>query len=201
MLSVKKTVYSLLKSYIFVAFCLPALPAKAKEGMWLPSTLKQHENQLKALGLEIPIEQIYNESGTGLNNAVVLFGRGCTGEVISSKGLILTNHHCGYGTVQGLSSTDKDYFASGFFAMNKKEEIPCPGLIVTFVRKMENVTGKILPGIPDSLNDAARDSIIAGRIEGLERAYNISKRYIKPDYSVFGSPHVCAFFYLYLYKK
>ena len=145
----------------------------AKEGMWIPATLKKQENQMKALGLEIPIEQLYNESGTGLNNAVVLFGKGCTGEVISSQGLILTNHHCGYGTVQGLTSTDKDYFANGYFAKNLGEELPCPGLTVTFVRRMENVTAKLLPGISDTLNDAARDSILAGRIGGLEREYEV----------------------------
>ncbi len=151
---------------------LQFLPAvNAKEGMWIPATLKKHENQMKALGLEIPIEELYNENGGGLNNAVVLFGRGCTGEIISSKGLILTNHHCGYGSVQGLTSLKNDYFATGFFAKGLNEEIPCPGLTVTFIRKMENVTQKILPGISDTLKDAIRDSIIAGRIKGLERDY------------------------------
>ena len=147
--------------------------AYAGEGMWIPATLKKQENQMKALGLEIPIEQLYNESGTGLNNAVVLFGKGCTGELISSQGLVLTNHHCGYGTVQGLTAPDKDYFATGYFAKNLKEEIPCPGLTVTFVRRMENVTAKLLPGISDTLNDVARDSMLAGRIKGLERAYEM----------------------------
>lgn len=158
----------------------------AKEGMWLPPTIKNHENQLKKLGLDIPIEKLYNESGTGLNNAIVLFGKGCTGEVISSKGLILTNHHCGYGTVQGLSSTEKDYFAKGFFARNLQEEIPCPGLTVTFVRKIENVTDKIIYGLADTLNDKTRDSIVNKRIAAVEKEYQKATQLdatIKPYYN------------------
>lgn len=143
----------------------------AKEGMWLPPTLKNRETDMKAMGLQIPIDKIYNEAGTGLNNAVVLFGSGCTGEIISSKGLLLTNHHCGYGTVQGLSSREKDYFANGFWAMNNGEEIPCPGLSVTFIRKMENVTDVILNGIADTVNEAARTKIITERIAKLEKGY------------------------------
>jgi len=123
------------------------------------------------MGLQIPIEQIYNKEGTGLNNAVVLFGRGCTGEIISSKGLILTNHHCGYGSVQGLSSEGNDYFADGFWAKNMQEEIPCKGLTVTFIRRMENVTDKVLTGISDTLRDALRDSLIAVRIGMVEKEF------------------------------
>lgn len=164
----RHSLYKTVMLFVFVGF---SLVTSAKEGMWLPPTLKQREADLKALGLQIPVDRIYNEQGTGLNNAVVLFGKGCTGEIISSKGLLLTNHHCGYGTVQGLSTVEKDYFANGFWAMNNKEEIPCPGLTVTFIRKMENVTHLIVPGIPDTLREAARDSIIAGKIKGLEKGY------------------------------
>lgn len=143
--------------------------AHAKEGMWIPATLKGHEKDLKAAGLEIPVDRIYNEQGTGLNNAVVLFGRGCTGELISGQGLVLTNHHCGYGSVQGLSSTGQDYFANGFFAKSLKEEIPCPGLTVTFIRRMENVTERITSGLADTLRDAVRDTIVAARIAIAEK--------------------------------
>src|SRR5690606_25266578 len=125
----------------------------------------------KKMGLEIPVSQLYNADGTGLNQAIVLFGRGCTGEVISPQGLLLTNHHCGYGTVQGLSSSEKDYFAQGFWAMSREEEIPCPGLTVSFVRRMENVTDTILYGIPDTLSGARRDSLISRRTEILEKEY------------------------------
>lgn len=158
----------------------------AKEGMWVPATLKSREADMKANGLEIPVEQLYNENGTGLNNAIVLFGKGCTGELISSKGLLLTNHHCGYGTVQGLSSKEHDYFAAGFWAKSMQEELPCPGLTVTFVRKMENVTDKILFGIADTLSEMGRDSLISVRIKNLERGFKFASGYdanIKPYYN------------------
>ena len=162
----------LTKSLIIFFAILFSCPASAKEGMWIPATLKEHEKEMKAMGLQIPIDQLYNKDGTGLNNAVVLFGRGCTGEIISSKGLILTNHHCGYGSVQGLSSAENDYFANGFWAKNIQEEIPCKGLTVTFIRRMENVTDRILAGISDTLRDAVRDSVIAVRSGLLEKEFS-----------------------------
>ncbi len=141
---------------------------------------------MKKMGLEIPVEQLYNENGTGLNNAVVLFGKGCTGEVISSKGLLLTNHHCGYGTVQGLSSKEHDYFANGFWAKNNAEELPCPGLTVTFIRKMENVTNKITTGLADTMNEAARNAVVQTRIKNLEKGFKFATGMdatIKPYYN------------------
>ena len=150
--------------------------ASAKEGMWLPPTLKSREADMRAAGLRIPIEQLYNEQGTGYNNAVVLFGGGCTGEIISSKGLLLTNHHCGYSSAQKLSSTANDYFANGYWAKNMSEELPCPGLTVTFIRKMENVTDKVLYDLPDTMKDASRDSVIAARIKALEKGYKFTSK-------------------------
>lgn len=143
--------------------------AIAKEGMWLPPTLKSHERDMKAAGLQIAIDEIYNNTGTGLNNAIVLFGKGCTGEIISPKGLVLTNHHCGYGSAQALSSPEKDYFANGYWAKNLQEELPCKGLTVTFIRKIENVTDRILAGIDDTLSDAIRDTIVKQRIALAEK--------------------------------
>jgi hypothetical protein len=164
----------LIKSLIPLAGIFMHTPAGAKEGMWVPATLKAHAQDLKSSGLEIPVDQIYNENGTGLNNAVVLFGRGCTGELISSKGLVLTNHHCGYGSIQGLSTNENDYFAVGFWAMNLQQELPCKGLTVTFIRRMENVSGQVLAGISDTLNDAVRDSMIALRIAAVEKDFKKS---------------------------
>ena len=166
----------LMKTVILAALVGSQFTTHAKEGMWLPPTLKQRAADLRESGLEIPVEKLYNTDGTALNNAVVLFGKGCTGEVISNKGLILTNHHCGYDTVQGLSSKEKDYFAKGFFAMSHEEEIPCPGLTVTFIRKMENVSDLILTDIPDTLGEAPRDSIILARIRNLEKGYRYTTK-------------------------
>ena len=171
MLHTRHTLTLLIKSLIIPVAIFSQNTTAAKEGMWIPATLKSHEADMRAMGLQIPVEKLYNTNGTGLNNAVVLFGRGCTGELISSKGLILTNHHCGYGSVQGLSSSDKDYFANGFFAGSMHEEIPCHGLTVTFIRRMENVSAKILKGISDTLADNLRDSIIARRIAAVEKEF------------------------------
>ena len=145
--------------------------ASAKEGMKVPPTVVQSSKDIIAAGLEIPVEKLYNADGTGLNNAVVIFGKGCTGEIISGQGLLLTNHHCGYGTVQGLATTQNDYFANGFWAMNQQQELPCPGLTVTFIRSMENVTERILVGLKDEMRDGERDSIIAVRIKNLEKGF------------------------------
>lgn len=175
-----------LKTTLFLFATTFVLNTSAKEGMWLPSTLKNRENDMKSMGLQIPIDKLYNEDGTGLNNAVVLFGKGCTGELISSKGLILTNHHCGYGTVQGLSSKENDYFATGFWAMSMQQEIPCPGLTVTFIRKMENVTGTILHNVPDLLDEHSRDSMIEEKIKALEQNYKVATKMdavIRPFYN------------------
>ncbi len=143
----------------------------AKKGMWMPPNLGLKESDLKKMGLKIPISKLYNDQQTGINQAVVIFDKGCTGEVISSNGLILTNHHCGYSSVQKISSATKDYFANGFWAKNQQEEIPCPGLTVTFVRKMVNVTDLILYEIYPAMKNEERDSIVDARIRGLEKGY------------------------------
>lgn len=165
---------AIIKTGVLLSLVGTSYEIGAKEGMWLPPTIKSRENDMKAMGLQIPVERLYNSDGTGLNNAVVLFGRGCTGEVISSKGLLLTNHHCGYGTVQGLSSKEQDYFANGFWAMNNSQELPCPGLTVTFIRRMENVSDNILSGLDDMWSETQRDSIISVRMKNLEKGYQVS---------------------------
>lgn len=162
------------KKSIFLSSFFIFSMAAAKEGMWIPATLGARGNDLKSEGLKIPIEKLYNVDGSGLNNAVVLFGSGCTAEVISPKGLLLTNHHCGYGTVQGLSSVKNDYFANGFWAKNMGQELPCPGLTVTFIRRMEDVTDKILHYLPDTMVGKKRDSMIALRIADVEKSYKKS---------------------------
>lgn len=157
---------------LLVAFLCSFAAVSAREGMWLPPLLSQQATALRNAGLKIPVDALYNKNGTGLNNAVVRFGGGCTGEMISAEGLLLTNHHCGYGTVQGLSSAAKDYFAHGFWAMNTTEEIPCPGLTVSFVRKMDDVTRFVLEGVTDLMPEAERDTLIARNtrfVEGLYR--------------------------------
>ena len=113
----------------------------ADEGMWMLTDLKkQNEVAMTELGLLIPAEEIYNPNGIALKDAVVHFGGGCTGEVISAEGLVLTNHHCGYGAIQQHSSVEHDYLTDGFWAMSRSEELPCKGLTVTYIDEIMDVT-------------------------------------------------------------
>lgn len=128
-------------SLILAASLFTTLSAQADEGMWMLTDLKaQNEAVMKELGLDLTAEQIYSPNGISLKDAVVHFGGGCTGEVISSEGLVLTNHHCGYNYIQQHSSVEHDYLTDGFWAMNRNEELPCEGLSITFIDKILDVT-------------------------------------------------------------
>ena len=125
---------------LFIASTL----AKADEGMWMLTDLKtQNEAAMMALGLQIPVETIYNTDSLCLKDAVVQFGKGCTGEVISSQGLVLTNHHCGYAYIQQHSNVNNDYLTKGFVARTQREELPCPGLSVTFIDRILDITSYV----------------------------------------------------------
>lgn len=150
----------------------------AKEGMWLPFLLeKMNEKEMISMGMKIKARDIYDVNAGSLKDAVVLFGGGCTGEVVSNQGLVLTNHHCGYGTVQGLSSLQNNYLTQGFFAKNRNEEIPCPGLSVSFIVDIEDVTNRVKMGITASISDVAKDSIIKSNIQKLEKLKKDSSGY------------------------
>ena len=118
----------------------------ADEGMWLPSLIGERIKDMQAKGFELTAEDIYSVNQAALKDAVVLFGRGCSGELVSAEGLLLTNHHCGYGQIQYHSSVEHDYLTNGFWAMNRSEELPNPGLTVSFLQRMENVTARIEAG-------------------------------------------------------
>ena len=112
----------------------------ADEGMWLlPLIQKMNGTAMKDLGCELTPKQIYDINKTSLKDAIVQFGNGCTGEIISDKGLLVTNHHCGYSNIQKLSSVEHDYLKDGYWAMNHSEELPCEGLTVTFLEHMEDL--------------------------------------------------------------
>ncbi len=114
----------------------------ADEGMWLlPLLEKMNGKAMKELGCELTPKQIYDINNTSLKDAIVQFGGGCTGEIISKDGLLVTNHHCGYGSIQKLSSVEHDYLKDGYWAMNRNEELPCEGLTVTFLEYMQDITG------------------------------------------------------------
>lgn len=137
---------------LLVALCvLPLFTAQADEGMWLLQLMQEQHlaDQMKKQGLQIEVDDIYNPNKVSLKDAVGIFGGGCTGEIISQEGLILTNHHCGYDAIQQHSSVEHDYLTDGFWAMNRNEEIPTPGLQFTFIEKIEDVTDIINKKIAD----------------------------------------------------
>ncbi len=130
---------------------------RADEGMWLLPLIQQlNIEKMQEMGLELSAEEIYSINQSSLKDAIVIFGRGCTGEVISEEGLILTNHHCGYGAIQQHSTTEHDYLKDGFWAMSNEEEIPTPGLTVTFLVKIEDVTDNIAPELTDEMSESER---------------------------------------------
>jgi hypothetical protein len=132
--------------------------ARADEGMWMLTDLRQQNAAvMQDLGLDMSIDDIFSPSGISLKDAVVHFGGGCTGEVISAEGLVLTNHHCGYSYIQQHSSVEHDYLTDGFWAMNRQEELPCEGLSVTFIDRILDVTAYVNEQLqkdedPDGLN-------------------------------------------------
>ncbi len=130
------------KLLLFSAFCAATVThLHADEGMWMLTDLKkQNAAAMRELGLELSVEEVFNANGLSLKDAVVHFGNGCTAEVISADGLVLTNHHCGYGSIQQHSSVEHDYLTDGFWAMNREAELPTPGLTVTFIDRILDVT-------------------------------------------------------------
>ena len=136
-------------------------PAHADEGMWIPLLLEQTRyQQMKQLGLELTPDDIYSINRSSLKDAVVQFDGGCTGVVVSEQGLLFTNHHCGYGQIQAHSSLEHDYLTDGFWAKSFAEELPNPGLNVTFLQRMEDVTAQVMQNITPAMNEQQRaDSI------------------------------------------
>lgn len=130
------------KILMVAATVLAVCSARADEGMWLLQLMKQQNSidMMKKQGLKLEADDLYNPSGVSLKDAVGIFGGGCTGEIISPEGLILTNHHCGYGAIQQHSSVEHDYLTDGFWAMNRNEELPTPGLKFRFVDRIVDIT-------------------------------------------------------------
>ena len=120
--------------------------AIADKGMWLPSLISSRIKDMKSKGFKLSAEDIYSVNQASLKDAVVLFDGGCTGEIVSEKGLLLTNHHCGYDAIQALSSVEHDYLTNGFWAMNHEEELYCPGLKVHILVRMDEVTERLAAG-------------------------------------------------------
>ena len=135
--------------------------ASADEGMWLMMFMdSQTYKDMKAKGLKLSAKQIYDINNASLKDAIIQFGRGCTGEIVSNEGLILTNHHCGYSAIQSHSTVEHDYLSNGFWAYNKNEELPTPGLTAKFFIRMEDVSQEVLNGVKDNTSESDRREIV-----------------------------------------
>lgn len=154
--SYMRKITSILFALLFVAGSV-----QAKEGMWLPFLIGQiNADEMTAMGLQISAEDIYSVNNSSLKDAIVHFGGGCTAELISSKGLLLTNHHCGYSQIQSHSSLENDYLKNGFWAMSAEEELKNPGLTAAIVKYMKDVTNEMLEGTTVDMDPAERKSVM-----------------------------------------
>lgn len=155
------------KIFLGFAFNLVLLVSLAEEGMLIPSLLSAFESDMQAKGMKLTAEQIYSVNNSSIKDAIIHFGGGCTAELVSKQGLLLTNHHCGYSQVQSHSSLEKDYLKYGFWAKTKDEELANPGLTASRMVRIDDVTASVLFGVSDSDDAAARSSKIKKNIEKL----------------------------------
>ena len=144
--------------------------AKSDEGMWLPLFVERlNYIDMQKMGLQLTAEEIYSINNSSLKDAIAIFGRGCTSELISDQGLLLTNHHCGYGRIQAHSSVEHDYLSNGFWAESFEDELPNPGLNVTFLERIEDVTEKVLAEITDEMTEDERSEKVKAVAEEIEK--------------------------------
>ena len=155
------------KLIILVIFSFKGILIFGHEGMWIPSLLKVIEGQMKSDGLELSAEDIYSINNSSLKDAIVHFGGGCTAEVVSKQGLILTNHHCGYSQIQQHSSLENNYLKDGFWAMSKSEELTNPGLTATFIVSIKDVTNEVFKDTTD-LSPLEFKKVISKNIKNIQ---------------------------------
>ena len=187
-----------LLSLILILILCAGFTARADEGMWLlPLLEKKNIGTMTQMGLKLSAEDIYSLNKACLKDAVVIFGGGCTGEIVSSQGLILTNHHCGYGSIQAHSTVGHDYLKDGFWAKTKQEELPNPNLSVTFLVRIEDVTDKILEGVKDGMSEADRTAAISDARQKVEKEASEGNNYKNSVASFYGG----NFYYLLVYVR
>ena len=185
-------------SILIVLILLISFKVRADEGMWLlPLIEKLNIGKMTELGLKLTAEDIYSLNKACIKDAVISFGGFCTGEIVSPQGLILTNHHCGYSSIQSHSTVDHDYLKDGFWAMSKDEELPNQGLSVTFLISIEDVTSQVLANVNDGMSETERDNAIS------KARQTIQKKAVEgTDYSASVSSFYSGnYFYLLVYER
>lgn len=183
-------------SRVLLVLCMITFTLSAKEGMWIPLLLEKYTiDDMQEMGFELSAGDIYDINSSSMKDAVVVFGGGCTGEMISDQGLLITNHHCGYRQIQAHSSLEHDYLTDGFWAMSRKEELPNPGLTVRFLEYMEDVTDEVLEGT-EVLETNEREVRIGKNTRAIEQEASEKGKYytqVKPLF--YGNQY-----FLYVYK-
>ena len=189
------------KSFLILFIFLISIGSviRADEGMWLLPMIGQlNIGKMTSLGLKLSANDIYSLNNASLKDAVVSFDDGgCTGEIVSSQGLLLTNHHCGYSNIQEHSSLEHNYLRDGFWAKTREEELPNPGLSVSFLIKIEDVTGQVLSGVKPGMTESERNDVIDRARLSIENAAAAGNGYRASVSSFYGG----NYFYLLVYER
>ena len=189
------------KSFLILLVFLISIGSviRADEGMWLLPMIGQlNIGKMTGLGLKLSSNDIYSINNASLKDAVVSFDDGgCTGEIVSSQGLLLTNHHCGYSSIQEHSSLENNYLRDGFWAKTREEELPNPGLSVSFLIKIEDVTGQVISGVKPGMTESERNDVINRARLSIENAASAGNGYMTSVSSFYGG----NYFYLLVYER
>ena len=166
------------KFVLFLVMCLAAFPVKADEGMWFLMFIERlNQRDMQKMGLQLTAEEIYSINNHSLKDAIVQFNGGCTAEMVSKEGLVLTNHHCGYDKIAELSSAENNYLKNGFWAATKKDELKPQSLSVRFFVRMDDVSKRILSKVNDNMTEAERNKAIQQEMAVIEKENNEGGKY------------------------
>ncbi|MEN8120174.1 MAG: S46 family peptidase [Bacteroidota bacterium] len=184
-------------SLLLISAFLFNFQAKADEGMWILTLLNKNYADMKKQGFKLTPEDIYSLNKASIKDAIAIFGRGCTSEIVSDKGLLLTNHHCGYGAIQSQSTVEHNYLRDGFWAKNFKEELPIPGLSVSFFKRIEDVTDQVNKKLKSKMTEDQRGEIIKKISKGITDKATEGNKYTARVQSFFNGNN----YYLVIYEK
>jgi len=182
---------------LFILITATTFKSRADEGMWLPMFIQRlNYVDMQKEGLRLTAEEIYSINHSSLKDAIIMFGGGCTGEIVSPNGLIFTNHHCGYGSIQSHSTVDHDYLTDGFWATRYEEELPTPGLTARFLVSIQDITAAALAGVKDDMTEAERLEKVKENTKKIELSNTKGTQYEARSVSFFNGNE----YYLFLYE-